>query len=376
MKWKPSLRIHNFFTRLRHWEYWGMHWVYAPVYPVYLWYCVRSGFRFFFSAANPRIQNGGMVMESKYDIYRQLPAATYPPTLFFETPAQPQEVLRQVTDAGFRYPLIVKPDIGMRGLAVRKVKNRNELLQVAAIYNVNFLVQEFVPYENELGIFWCRYPNRPEGFISGIVGKEPLTITGDGVHTMYQLLLKNSRYRLQLTALEQQYGKNLQQVLPAGEATVLVPYGNHARGAKFVDASELATPQLTRFLNRLCHQVPDFYFGRLDIRFESIELLEQGKGFSIIELNGAGSEPTHIYDPRHSIFFAWKEIIRHWKLQRTISRINHRNGAPYLSWKAGAALFRDNSRYTSKLEALHQLLLQVLPVNDQATAAQSLFTAA
>jgi hypothetical protein len=33
----------------------------------------------------------------------------------------------------------------------------------------------------------------------------------------------------------------------------------------------------------------------------NVEELEQGINFSIVELNGA--EPTHIYDPKHSLFF-------------------------------------------------------------------------
>jgi hypothetical protein len=52
-------------------------------------------------------------------------------------------------------------------------------------------------------------------------------------------------------------------------------------------------------------QIPEFYYGRLDIMFTSWEDLAQGLNFSIVEVNGAGSEPTHIYDPKHSIFFAW-----------------------------------------------------------------------
>ena len=85
--------------------------------------------------------------------------------------------------------------------------------------------------------------------------------------------------------------------------------------------------------------MPSFYYGRFDIRYQSRELLEQGKSFSIIEVNGAGSEPTHIYDPRHSIFFAWKEIVRHWRLLFSISCANHRLGYPYLSLWEGIEMY-------------------------------------
>ena len=82
-----------------------------------------------------------------------------------------------------------------------------------------------------------------------------------------------------------------------------------------------------------------FIYGRLDIRYQNRELLEQGKSFSVIEVNGAGSEPTHIYDPSHSIFFAWKEIVRHWRILYSISRANHRLGYRYLSIAEGIAMY-------------------------------------
>ena len=104
----------------------------------------------------------------------------------------------------------------------------------------------------------------------------------------------------------------MQCILAAGEKFLMVPYGNHARGAKFVDISHSIDAELTNTIDRICSGVNGFYFGRLDIRYNTWEELKEGKNFSIIELNGAGSEPTHIYDPRHSIFFAWREIIRHW----------------------------------------------------------------
>jgi hypothetical protein len=41
------------------------------------------------------------------------------------------------------------------------------------------------------------------------------------------------------------------------------------------------------------------------------------------------SEPTHIYDPKHSFFFAWKELARHITYMYEISVANE-NGIPYL----------------------------------------------
>ena len=118
----------------------------------------------------------------------------------------------------------------------------------------------------------------------------------------------------------------------------------------FLDESQRADEELRRQIDQLCQKVPGFYYGRLDIRFESWEALREGKNFSVIELNGAGSEPTHMYDPRHSLFFAWKEIVRHWIILWRISRQNKkRTGLSYMTWKEGRKLLKANGEYVRKL---------------------------
>jgi len=173
-----------------------------------------------------------------------------------------------------------------------------------------------------------------------------LAVTGDGRSTLEELLLKQNRALLQLPVHRAVYGEFLRQILDAGEQFTLVPYGNHSRGAKFIDWSNRIDPQLIKVIDDYCRQVPGFYFGRLDIMFNSWEELRAGKAFSVIELNGAGSEPTHVYDPAHSIFFAWKEIIRHLRLLYKISRANARlHDVRYMSFQAGWKMLRDYSRH-------------------------------
>lgn len=331
-----------FFIKLFNWEYWSFNTVYAPISPVWLWLCLRARSFFFFSASNPSIENGGFLMESKKAIYDIMPKEYYPKTLFVKKKTIPDDLLEELKREGFTYPLIGKPDIGGRGRGVKKLHNESEVVEYAYRSQLDFLIQEFVPFPNEVGIFYYRYPNVAKGVISGIVTKEFLTVKGDGVSTIRQLCMREKRFILQLSELDKMYGEKMDIVLPAGEEKELVPYGNHARGARFIDHSHFADAELTRTINTICKQVKHFHYGRLDIRFNTFEELKQGKNFSIIELNGAGSEPTHMYDPKHSIFFAWKEIIRHWIILWRISREHHREGVPYLSFKEGRKMFRDN----------------------------------
>jgi hypothetical protein len=340
-----------FFIRLFNWEYWPFHVVYLPVYFYWCWFWIRSRTFFFFNLANPGISNGGFLMESKFAIYKLLPKGSYPSTLFFEAGVSPIALTNTIKESAMQFPLIGKPDIGMQGLAVQKLNTMEDLLRYAHSSSVDFLVQEFVPFEKEAGIFYYRMPGEKKGKISGIVSKEFLSITGDGFSTILTLLKKDKRYILQLPVLKKMYGEKLHNILPSGEEMILVPYGNHVRGAKFVDISHLADETLTMVIDRLCSQIEGFHFGRLDIRYHSWEDLREGKNFSIIELNGAGSEPTHIYDPRHTIFFAWKEIIRHNNILFAISRINHRLlKKPYMSTAAGLKMFRDNKEYVKRIQ--------------------------
>ena len=339
-----------FFIRLLHWEYWPFHVVYGPLYFYWLWLCLRARSFFFFNASNPSITNGGFLMESKRQIYDLLPWQYYPNTIFIAAGTPVSEIVSQIKNKNLQYPLIAKPDIGMKGLSVKKLHNDDELLQYAIHSKVDFLIQEFIVFENEVGIFYHRFPDEEKGQISGIVRKDFLTIQGDGRSTMVELLKEDRRFILQLSSLKKSYGEELNKVLPDGEKKILVPYGNHARGARFIDATELVDEELTNTIDTICSRVKGFYFGRLDVRFNTWEELRSGKNFSIIEINGAGSEPTHIYDPDHSIFFAWKEIIRHWNILLRISLINHRcYNLPYLKVRSGLEMFRQNRSYVKMI---------------------------
>ena len=58
-----------------------------------------------------------------------------------------------------------------------------------------------------------------------------------------------------------------------------------------------------------------------------VEALERGEGFRVIELNGLTSEATHIYDPRHSLLYAYRVLFRQWSLAFEIARANLAAGA-------------------------------------------------
>ena len=283
-------------------------------------------------------------MESKKEIYDLIPSEYYPKTLLIEATETLKAIQEKIKEAAIEFPLIAKPDIGLRGTAVKKIHNTEELENYLKKAKFTFLIQDLIPYENEIGLFYVKLPNQP-GKITGIVAKEFMILTGNGKNTIRQLLHQDKRYLLQLEVLEEEYKDKLNTILSEGETINLVPYGNHCRGTKFVDASHEITPEMIESFNIICSQINGFHFGRMDIMYHSYEDLAQGKNFQIVEINGAISEPTHMYDPKHSLWFGWKELTRHFHYMYVISKHNRKNGANYLTFKEGVREFKKHQKY-------------------------------
>jgi hypothetical protein len=316
----------------------------------------KSGFRFFVTAANPGLENGGFVMESKKRIYDLLTAATYPKTLMFSPGTVPQEVIMQMEKAGLQFPVILKPDIGGKGMGVVLVHDADSLHRYVPVYDVPILLQPFIDYPMEAGIFYVRMPDEPMGKITGIVAKAFGSITGDGKSSLAALIRGNDRLFRQYHYLSQQYAHRLDEVLAPGETLTLIPFGNHARGAAFYNAKEEIDAPLTEVIDGLSKKIPGFYYGRFDIRFKDWDSLRQGKDFSIIELNGSGSEPTHIYDPSQTIAYARAEIVRHWRLLYEVAKKNMQSGVKVPTLLQGIRLLKQHRKMEAELLKLQQNL--------------------
>jgi hypothetical protein len=352
-KWRAKMPV------MKRWQQWGFHWIYGPVYPLFIWYILISRFRFFFTASNPGIENGGFIMESKKPIYDALPQYCSPVTLYFESGTDSFLVRLKMEEAGIDFPAVIKPDIGCGGRAVMAVQNEEELKNYVNAFTVPFLIQPMVSYPHEIGLFFVRMPDQEKGFITGITSKVPGFVIGDGASTLAQLIHNDERLKRQEHSLGLQFASRLDEVLPRGQEEIVVPIGNRGRGAAYYDWSHLIDDRLTAWVNKLAKKVPGFYYGRLDIKYQNWEALLQGKYFSIIELNGAGSGPAHMFDPKHNVWHAWREIAKHYRLLYNISRKSFLLGNPYMSFSEGINLFKSNFAYDEILNALHEDLTSI-----------------
>lgn len=173
-----------FFIRLFNWEYWSFISVYIWIYPFWFFLCFRARSFFFFAASNPRIVNGGFLNESKQDLVALIPEQYHPKTAFFSIPANGDIVVSELARKGLMFPLIGKPNVGGRGRGIKVLKEEADVKEYVTKAYLDFHIQEYVPWKNEVGIFYYRYPGEAAGIISGIVKKEFLSVTGDGRHTI------------------------------------------------------------------------------------------------------------------------------------------------------------------------------------------------
>ncbi|MEM1324930.1 MAG: D-alanine--D-alanine ligase [Bacteroidota bacterium] len=305
--------------KLTHWEYWSTTVVYLPTFLFWVVHAIKFRRLDFYKFANQNMLNGGLFDDSKYDMYKNLPPEIYPKTIRID-PSKKYDFQRLLDDATLAFPLIVKPDTGYRGIGVQKVFSMAELTAYSRAARENILIQEIIDFPNELGLFYYRLPNEKEGTITNLTIKKFLCVEGDGVSTIEGLLLKTPRFAMQIPKLKKTM--NISEVLPNGEKRYLVPFGNHNRGTEFVDGSHLISLRLIETFNDILHKIPGFYYGRLDIRYNSFEELEKGENFSIIEVNGAKSEPTHIYDTKYSFWQAQREILRYQRIFMKIVALN------------------------------------------------------
>jgi len=305
--------------KIKNWEYWSANFIYMPTFFYWIWMMIKFRSFTFYKFSNPSIKNGGFFGDSKMDIYKLLPQNLYPKTILIKK-NEKYNFEKIIFENQLSFPLILKPDVGLRGIDVVKVDSIIEIERYFEIKEKSFLIQEFIHLPNEIGLFYCRIPYENHGKITGLTLKNFLTIEGNGIETMEQILKKTPRFAMQIAKLKAII--NLNKVLTIREKQCLVPFGNHNRGTEFLDGKAYITDNLEQTFDQLLKSISGFYFGRLDIRYNTFEELEQGINFSIIELNGAKSEPTHIYDLRHSFWFGQKEIFKHQKIMQKIVKAN------------------------------------------------------
>jgi len=342
MKLEPALRLEQAGAVpasppvVAFFEFWPGWLFYAPIVAQWLALGLRFGDFSLPTAANPTIELGGLCGESKRAILDQVRdpertiLARYTSILTHATDAAADiEAAEQaIATAALRYPLVVKPDISCNGTGVRLVQDRDALARYLDAFprNAGVMLQEFIAEDGEAGLFYIRHPGEQRGRITSITLKFPPFVTGDGRSTLRELIQADPRAgrvaHLYLPRLQHR----LTEVPQQGEHVRLVFVGNHCKGSIFRNGTALATEALTERIDRLARALPGFHFGRIDVRFESVQALARGEGMRVIEINGVGSEATHIWDPATPLREAWRAQLEHYGAAFRIAAANRALG--------------------------------------------------
>ena len=256
--------------------------------------------------ANPSIKLSGMVGESKHDILSLAGKQSQPWISPFITltktdlnsQKQAKDAYSALLQASLDFPIVAKPDLGCRGAGVKLIKNHDQLEQYIDSFpnQARFLLQQKAPYQAEAGVFYVRYPEQKQGQIISITLKYAPTVTGDGEHTLKELIKSHPRAG-QLSHLYLPRHIDRLDWIPQNEEEFQLAFaGSHSRGSIFRNGNQFISEALTQKLDDIFDDFGGFYYGRLDIKFKDIQTLMQGEDFTILEVNGASSEAAHIWD--------------------------------------------------------------------------------
>ncbi len=329
--WKRKIR----------WEFWPR-WIFYP--PVVVW-VLWLGFRYrkpsLFTAVNPGIEGGGIAFESKRQIYSLLEKGrgTVARTISLSQGSSQKEWRNEVRDFQNSlpqpFPLVCKPDYGERGDGVMIARNEEQLLAALEQSDRDPLVQEFI-HGLEYGIFFEKLPSLPTGKITSVTRKIHTSVTGDGTSTLDTLILNDNRAVCSYPYFSEKHKAQLATIPANGEVIELAELGSHCRGSLFLDGAGLLSPELIDAVNRIFEGTEGLCFGRLDLKCPSDLDLRNGQNLTVLEFNGLTSEPTHIYDPQHSLLNAYRTVFSQWKRAFEIAAENRANG--YEPWSARETL--------------------------------------
>lgn len=346
----------NILKRIGRWEAWPFKLIYAPLVPFWIGYILRSRAVWFFTPSNPKLTFGGLDGEPKKEMYDLIPPHLYPATFNVLPGEDFSSVTLRMNMRGIQYPMVAKPEVGCAGVLFRKIDTEEDLKNYHSKITVEYIVQSLVTYPMEVSVFYIRYPNEEKGTITGFLHKIPMSVVGDGFHTLQQLVLQHPKAGKRVGELHSKHKDLWLTVLPEGQKYMLSHAANHNRGAHFIDLGKHINGDLIAVFDNLSHRINDFFYGRYDILCNSVEELKEGKNFAILEYNGCGAEPNHIYDTGYTLLEAYGEILKHWKALYKVSMYNAKQGVKPWPYIKGLKFRIATNQHYKKIRELDKII--------------------
>jgi membrane protein DedA with SNARE-associated domain len=308
------------------------------------------------SACNPRIPTGGMWGESKSDCLAEVTGREREWLAGYVVLARGAvgcedldlaRALRSLESAGIDFPLVGKPDVGWHGYGVRRLDDAQALQTYLAHFPAGekLILQKFVPDVGEAAVLYARAPGEPHGSIISLAFRFFPHVIGDGRQTVRDLIRTAARARwkahlhLGFDPSHQGLGaRDLDRVPRRGEMVQIALIGNQRAGGLYRDANCCITPELIARFDAIARSMPEFHYGRFDVRFASNEAFMRGEELSIVEINGIGGEAIDVWDPNLPVGEVYRRLLVQ---QRLLFMIGERNRARgFAPMPAGEFLMR------------------------------------
>ncbi|MDA3914593.1 hypothetical protein [Oleiagrimonas sp.] len=304
----------------------------VPMVMQWAWLGLRHGSVTLPSSANPHITAGGLVGDTKSEYFEcmgPLARARVAPFVMLRPGNQSTSsaALATMHHAGLNFPVVAKPDLGWCGYGVRRIDNAQALEAYLAAYpqDASLMLQAYLDDPGEAGIFYVRHPQQPCGQLLGILLRHYPQVIGDGLSSVAQLVGADVRLRRTIRNPEHDYDYSSDYVPAVAEVVRLSLIASTRVGGRYEDGSDCATPELTAAIEAIARDMPQFHVGRFDVRYRTLQDLRCGR-FTIMEVNGAGAEAVHAWDPKYSIAEVYRIVFAKQRLLFSIAAANRAQG--------------------------------------------------
>jgi membrane protein DedA with SNARE-associated domain len=231
------------------------------------------------TVANPCRPSGGLWGESRSDYFFDVAASERRWIADFITVTRSSGSRTLYADldrarealcaAGLVFPLIGKPDVGRHGIC--RIADVAELREYLTRFQAGekLMLQRFVPYAGKAAVLYARLPGAPRGRLLS------LTLRADG------------RCR---------------------------------EGRRHI------TPKLEARLDAVARSMREFHYGRFELRFASIDALERGEDFAIVDVCGAGGVLERAWNPAMPLTQIYRRLIDRQRIMFLIGEKNRARG--------------------------------------------------
>ena len=323
--------------------------------PFYLylgWQCLKRGLSIkTLAKANYALDHGEIGLSSKFDSQMAFNQDYFMPTELIEDSLNVDEKkarIRKFIDT-HNFPVVLKSNLGSVGKGIVKLEMDSDVDKHTPRLLGGYIIQKYTSNPYECGVFFVRVGGQAK--ITGINQKHFPTIVGNGVDSIDVLAKNHYRYSAHWNLFLQDFDTSV--VLAQGEEKQLSFIGSHTLGCKFTDDSHLNTPELEAAMFKFFESQPGFNFGRVDVKCADQAAFQRGE-FVVIEVNGVASLPTHMFDPKFSVWHAYRIFFEHAVYLAQAANDHRHQPMELLSYSEVIAKVKENQ---ATLNAVHQKLM-------------------